>query len=59
MYLCRGHYFLCMPKESNQRKGTTPKDTSILLSHRANRTNCHAKFCVRAGRGLSPHFILD
>jgi hypothetical protein len=22
-----------MPKESNQRKGTTPKNTAILLSH--------------------------
>ena len=49
--------FLCLSKETKQRKDTTPKDTAILLSHRANHTNCHAKFCVRAGRGLPTHVI--
>lgn len=28
-----GNYFLCLSKESNRRKDTTPKNTSILLSH--------------------------
>ncbi len=50
-----GRYFLLVQKVS--KKDTTPKDTAILLSHRANHTNCYAKFCVRAGRGLSTHFL--
>jgi hypothetical protein len=44
------YYFLLVQKVI--KKDPTPKDTAILLSHKANHTNCHAKFCVRAGRGL-------
>jgi hypothetical protein len=49
--VCRRlYYFLLVQKVI--KKDTTPKDTAILLSHGANHTNFHAKFCVRAGRGL-------
>jgi hypothetical protein len=33
------------------KKDTTPKNSQILLSHKANHTNCHAKFGVHTGRG--------
>ena len=43
--------FLCLSKETNQRKDTTPKNSQILLSHFPP-TSCHAKFGVHTGRGL-------
>jgi hypothetical protein len=49
--VCRQRSFLCLSKETNQRKDPTPKNTAILLSHKANHTDCHAKFCVHTGRG--------
>jgi hypothetical protein len=70
--------FVCLSKETPCQARGSPKpkkrhhaesiagqaqDTAILLSHRANHTNCHAnpdsyRDCVRAGRGRANAFSM-
>jgi hypothetical protein len=56
--VCRQHYFLCMPKESNQRKGTTPKNTAILLSHFQTTLIAMQNFVFTQGVDYPPHIFL-
>ncbi len=52
-----GNYFLCLSKESNQKKiHHAQKHVDFALAH-PDHTNCHAKSCVHTGRGL-PNALL-
>jgi len=44
------HFFAC-PKKRTKEKTPRPKTLQFCFRTKANHTNCHAKFRVRAGRG--------
>jgi predicted metal-dependent enzyme (double-stranded beta helix superfamily) len=44
-----------MPKESNQRKGTTPKNTAILLSHNQTALFAMQNLVFTPGVDYPPH----
>ncbi len=59
--------FVCLSKKVPKEKTPRPKTLQfcfrtprrLRVGARANHTSCHAKFCVRAGRGLPTHTLSE
>ena len=54
-HVCRRRSFLCLSKETNQRKDTTPKNSQILLSHNLTHSRGLQNLEFTQGVDYPPH----